>query len=524
MKDIFLIFLLTSAFCVEPMPNIGYLSYGYNVLKGNPHTTESGVDPGFTTQIFTVAYDTHKTTDDRRYLVPDNMSAIKEEATNAEFGTEQMSGTEKYSESISQEFGLSMEGWGAKFSMSVDYSKMQERTKTTRTVFSFSKGFVQVYRAQIGVGIPPRLSEDFVHMVDRLPDTYSEEPYMEMLDSFGTHYVTVIHMGARFATQSALSETSYKSLIKQGIKIKVAASASAFGITGMVDHRTEQEKQWAREYDQMKEHSSINTIGMRPLINKTAQEWLDKVIEEPMPMKYTLLPLNKLFNPNNFYRRYSNQKMEVLKKNVELALKNYCEFKKKQGLIRSCEKPITDPPFPDPLATCKFCFSCGEEFPIGGGSFNAEHGSTYLYGRNCHEPYNTEHYLPSLCCEKSDQKKLGNCRFCSNCGAEYPTRSGGLSDNTQTYYNFQRDCSGKLGFWGDKNVSLCCSTPEPACTVCETCGGRWPVGSGGMIKNHHSYQKANFEGRGRACEGDVRKLTDPEPKYLCCKTKETFVE
>jgi hypothetical protein len=262
---------------------------------------------------------------------------------------------------------------------------------------------------------------------------------------------------------------------------------------------------------------------MRPIFNKTVQEWLEKVMEEPMPMKYTLLALDKLFNPINFYRRYSNEKLEVLKKNMQKALKDYCEYKKKGGYLKKCEKPVPDPPFPDPLAICRYCFSCGGDYPVTSGASNAEHGSTFEYTDKCKDPFNTESSLPTLCCEKAEEKRQGNCRYCTNCGAEFPTRAGGMTDHTQNYFHFQRDCSGKLGFWGSKNVSLCCSTHEPACSVCETCGGRWPVMAGGMLKNTNSYRNTIFEGRGRACEGDeVRILTDPDNKYLCCKSREVI--
>ena len=53
------------------MNNIDYLSYGYNLLKGNPL---EDADPGFTGQsIFDFKYDNKETTTDRRFEVPDNV-------------------------------------------------------------------------------------------------------------------------------------------------------------------------------------------------------------------------------------------------------------------------------------------------------------------------------------------------------------------------------------------------------------------------------------------------------------------
>ena len=56
----------------QTMNNIDYLSYGYNLLKGNPL---ENVDPGFSDQkIFKLSYEKKELSKDQRFLVPDHVN------------------------------------------------------------------------------------------------------------------------------------------------------------------------------------------------------------------------------------------------------------------------------------------------------------------------------------------------------------------------------------------------------------------------------------------------------------------
>ena len=63
----------------ETATGLTYLGVGYNILKGNPEGGEisiGGVDPGLlhTRNIFQLTWDEEKTTSDRRFKVPDQVS------------------------------------------------------------------------------------------------------------------------------------------------------------------------------------------------------------------------------------------------------------------------------------------------------------------------------------------------------------------------------------------------------------------------------------------------------------------
>jgi hypothetical protein len=56
------------------MNNIGYISHGYNIFKGD--TIESKIDPGFSiNKIFDLKYEENNITEDQRYIIPDRVEA-----------------------------------------------------------------------------------------------------------------------------------------------------------------------------------------------------------------------------------------------------------------------------------------------------------------------------------------------------------------------------------------------------------------------------------------------------------------
>ena len=56
-------------------PNIGYILSGYDLYYGNPIPTDSIVDPGFRSPIFSAEYNGSHTAD-YRYCTPDGLSIL----------------------------------------------------------------------------------------------------------------------------------------------------------------------------------------------------------------------------------------------------------------------------------------------------------------------------------------------------------------------------------------------------------------------------------------------------------------
>lgn len=76
-----------------------YAGTGYNLLKGNPLTYR--VDPGFTNQIFYFTYNNQVTTNDGRYLIPDNVSYLDVTSCVFTSSVQTYRGTKNYQNELS---------------------------------------------------------------------------------------------------------------------------------------------------------------------------------------------------------------------------------------------------------------------------------------------------------------------------------------------------------------------------------------------------------------------------------------
>lgn len=279
---IFLILLCTSALR-EKMRNIDYLSFGYDLYRGNPFNTKGGVDPGFQIQkIFEFSYNGHQQSSDGRWDIPDRTTVVREDSCTLEFQSTSVSGSESYAHSLEVAVEASFEGWGAKFKGSVDYKQVEERTSKYKELYTVSRGECKVYTGKINTYLPPKLSENFIAAINTLPETYNDETYMLFLENFGTHYIDQVHMGARFSCVTRLTSESWTTLLQKNIKVDVAASYSGFGVTGALDVRTEDQKKMAKEFDSVKSEMLLSVVGSKPVKEHGPIEWAQQAIEEPM--------------------------------------------------------------------------------------------------------------------------------------------------------------------------------------------------------------------------------------------------
>merc|ERR1740129_144376 len=90
--------LLASAQAQSTFPNIGYLGVGYDIFKGNPHSTDT-VDPGFAGKVLLLSYEDGAKTDDQRYVIPDRTSAMSTALCNSGFEASKIYGAQSFSNS-----------------------------------------------------------------------------------------------------------------------------------------------------------------------------------------------------------------------------------------------------------------------------------------------------------------------------------------------------------------------------------------------------------------------------------------
>ena len=181
------------------MPNIGYLFRGYNILKGNPIAPGKSFDPGFRQMIFEPTYDKDRYTADRRYKIPDNVDITKKKACKSEFSSETVMTLADYQKSLmakaTVEGSASFKVVDAAFSASTEYNRVRQTIESNTKSIIKSEACCTAYEGFMNTGTPPKLSENFIAFVKRLPES---KEYGDFLNSFGTHFIDSVDMGARF--------------------------------------------------------------------------------------------------------------------------------------------------------------------------------------------------------------------------------------------------------------------------------------------------------------------------------------
>ena len=529
-----LLVALFAAVQAQKHANIDYLSFGYDIYRGNPHSTQ-GVDPGFKiARIFDLTYDEKMKSSDGYWDVPDAITMARTDACKLNFESTQLDTMASYQQSLEVEVSVSGGLAGiASFKASTNYKSMEKSMTTTRDKHVYSTAVCDVYKARMDTYDPPKLNSRFIKALTTLPTTYDEQQYFRFIDNYGTHAVTEISMGARYGMISTVSENAFQKLTSEGISVSLAASFTILGISGSVDTRTNSQKELANKYNSAMTNYQIISVGAKP-VGMDSIAWAKQTITQPMPLRYTLIPLSEILDPLYIRDSLETSRMKAIKTNLQTALKNYCSNSlRAQGLVSDCNKaPDTKPaPKPPQINSCKWCAtSCGGDFPVDGGATSVDNNWprwAYTWGPGCSGSYtdNINGYQNGLhlCCQKVDSTKTGQCRVCNSCGADFPEVVGALQ--TEQGWNtftsaFDHSCQGNARTrpYLPGGFKICCQR-DPICSMCSSCGGAWPHESGVIAadKNWPNF----FNGRGKGCSGGVGRNDANYGMKWCCKTKGT---
>jgi len=283
------------------MSNFGYLALGYNIYYGNPRTTKAGVDPGFTTfsgaPIYQQIYSGGKS-GDQRYAMPDGFSAVKDFGCSLVFSSTSTYKFSNYTETLKADASVSGSGTGeygsGSFSASGDYGAFHQHvTKSNQRMVSSTAECV-VYYATVNKYSKPKLTDDFAAALNQAPAEYGDGSwFFDFFDHFGTHTLDSAQLGSRYGFSSYFDEMSWTNVEKTGYDVKAAASyegdfkAGAGGGGGST-------KAAQTAFDQNMQGFSEISLGAAPVAGGDVMKWAQQVLNEPMPIKYTLHTLCEL--------------------------------------------------------------------------------------------------------------------------------------------------------------------------------------------------------------------------------------
>ena len=342
----------------QKMKNIHYAGHGYDLVKGNPQCSggcveSAGFDPGFlgTHNVIDLTYSTGKITPDGRYLVPDNLDVESAVTCSLVTSTHAVHSTYDYQNSLNVDASVDTtfeETWLGKvqFSASVDYQRMSHKMgASAKTVYS-TRAACSVYQASVLPFTTLNLTTYFRSAVATLPATYDARHYLTIIESFGTHYVTAVQMGAKMVRNIECSSSDIDSLTSQGVDVKAAVQVDALFAHVKVGTNVTWHKS---DHDQLSKKdcsaSELN-VGLAPPgglmcgsedcnpANIDMSPWQETLLSdkgEPMPMQYTLESIDALLT-----KQYFSHDPDIAKKQLNLQQflqRDYC------GSVPGCAPP-----------------------------------------------------------------------------------------------------------------------------------------------------------------------------------------
>jgi len=326
----------------EKIPNIGYMSYGYNIYLGNPTPTDYTYDPGLTfTSIFDLEYNRNKTTSDGAYLIPDDLDAIKSTACSYETSTTSIYGQTSYYNSISQSLSFSasvdLEKISGSFSASDDWGTVSEDTVANKNVMVSTSASCAVFIATLNEYIGMKFTTNFNNAVETLleGDENDDALYFAFFDSFGTHYFKQQVLGAKATVEIEFSRSTYNSLINYDSDFTVTAQMSflsVFSLNSSYSSNFTEGK--ADEFVNDQTSMKISCLGASPSSNGT-DDWSLKATSSPMPIQYKIASISNLFTATNF----PNSSIDLLtrvKNRITYYIIKYCY--QMNGI--SCQGPL----------------------------------------------------------------------------------------------------------------------------------------------------------------------------------------
>jgi len=261
------------------------------------------------------------------------------------FSSSLIAGTKAYQGQLEAKVSASGGGWGAAFSASADFKKMETTSKAHSTFYTMTEVNCCAYTASVHSYSSPELSDNFKSGLDSLPAEYNEEDYLRFIRNFGTHHIKSADMGALYGQQSSISKENWSKMVGNGVNIGASAGYSGLfsvSASAMYDNQKKEAEDFKKETQEQK----IYSLGKVPPANGDSFEWMARVTEEPQPQRLRLAPLDEMTE----LKKYLGQKPNGQKvlDNLSRALGQYCLHLQKMNSISSCAAPDPDPAFPIP--------------------------------------------------------------------------------------------------------------------------------------------------------------------------------
>eukprot|EP01084_Bolivina_argentea_P263806 446643_1 len=374
--------IIVEAFSEEEVPGIEYISHGYNIFFGNPHTT-GNVDSGIAGSIFDLSNISNGRTYNG-YFIPNGVSVLGASTCVQEFTYNAVTGVNSYSSTLTESAKVDMKVFNAPFSASTEYQKVYNETTTTSSTYTSTYTQCACYSAQLQAPYAlPEFGENFIGAVKNMPLFYNNSDaanlqyfYDFFTKYFGTHYITQITMGGIFGTLSSMDSFSYSKYSSSNLDIKTSAKFSVLKVSGAASSMTKEQTQQADDFNSILISQSIFNIGGDLPTNNSAAAWQQSLSIKPMPTYYAFDTIPHLLTTLNFP---NDENIKSKQSALQSALDDYCRLLSTNDTFGKieCSGYPPDPSIPG-MSIIKGFY---------GSNANNEPSNPYTSGYNCNEGY-----------------------------------------------------------------------------------------------------------------------------------------
>lgn len=228
-------------------------------------------------------------------------------------------------------------GWGFEFSASTEYKKDTAEVSTGEFLIVLSHAECQNYYNMIDFTNPPPFDPGFLSWAKKLAvPKIGDEAVLEFVQYYGTHFFTDVTFGAKFVQHHKLSQKTFESLKKSEISVEAQASYSGLFSIGGGFSLDKKQSEAASNFSKSVETITY-TVGSTPPSNGDALTWAATVNQNPVPMLYSLSPIDVLFTEPFTKSLPRDVNYTAIRENLRNVLQVYFNALAKAGLVHSSD-------------------------------------------------------------------------------------------------------------------------------------------------------------------------------------------
>ena len=312
----------------EMFPNVRFLGMGYNVIKGNPDN--SVIDPGFTTDVIDFSWEQGNTTSDERYEVPDYVQALQTKSCSFQSEVSTVTGAQSYQNSLSEDVSVdsmdcsSYGSWSIRFSFNTWYWEVNQRT-IYRYVYAIARGKCIEYDLSVNyIRSPINVTADFAQAVNSLPLSPDPTAYNGFINTYGTHVVSRVTMGAKMVIRSEFEQEPWNKMRETGVDVAVAADASFRNqASAGLASETETEREQREDFERLRRAHVVSYLGSHPPSDGSEETWAATGGDAPYPVSYKVVPITA-FITARLFPDIPESDLSKRRKLLTEALDGYC--------------------------------------------------------------------------------------------------------------------------------------------------------------------------------------------------------